>query len=85
MKFFFFKIGADELASTLGGKLESKRILWKSWLVSSDDKGSVRGEILMRWLGESRCDNKIQVQHLNFLGITEILGRGELIKNLGFL
>lgn len=79
-RILLFQSRADELASTMGGKPESRRILWKSWLVLSDDSGAARVGPMMRWFSEGRCDKRTNVQPLNSLGITKIWG-GNLIKN----
>lgn len=53
-----------------------RRILWKSWLVLSDDNGAAREGLMMRWFSEGRCDKMTNVQPLNSLGITKIWGGG---------
>lgn len=84
-RILLFQSRADELASTMGGKPESRRIFWKSWLVLSDDNGAAREGLMMRWFREGRCDKMTNVQPLNSLGITKNMGGGNLIKKLGFL
>ena len=52
---------ADELASTMKGKSEPTRLLWKSWSVLSEDNGSTRKGLMMKWLSEGRCDKTVNV------------------------
>ena len=52
---------ADELASTMKSKSEPTRLPWKSWSVLSEDNGSTRKGLMMKWLSEGRCDKMINV------------------------
>lgn len=63
------------------GEAESKGIVWKSWLMLSDDMGAAREGLMIRWLSEGGCDNEIYVQHLISLGIIEMPGGKDLIKH----
>ena len=51
----------------------------------SEDNGSTRKGLMMKWFSEGRCDKMINVWYLNSPGITKNIRWGNGILKIGFL